>query len=168
MRVDRLKRLISILEAVEREEKLFNLNVWADPEAEPFEFDEQRSDERVVGWAGDRDEICGTSACAGGYAAMDPVFYEQGLRLKGKIGGNYFVFVPDIHTGLPSGIYGVGITYTDETGVEHRDFEAAAVFFDIAVLHAFYLFDPGAYRDEEEKVVVSPRMVIERIEEIIG
>lgn len=62
MNVENLKHMVLILEEVIEADGGFNLDTWADA-----------------------DEHCGTSCCAMGYAALDPKFIAQGLRLEVEI-----------------------------------------------------------------------------------
>lgn len=73
MNLNRLERLISVLESVEAAGKAFDLTRWIAPRDEV---------ERYGTTTGSFDgEACGTACCALGYAALDPQFREEGLRL---------------------------------------------------------------------------------------
>lgn len=85
---------------------------------------------------------CDTSACAAGWACMDPMFYEFGLRMQSV---NRFGFLPE---------------YKGETG-----FEAMALFFDIPFDDSYFLFSDIAYieRGTSEDNNVRPEHVVTHI-----
>lgn len=55
----RLRHLVNVLRNVQQEKHKFNICTWAD-----------------------LNPVCGTTACAIGYAALDPVFQQEGLRME--------------------------------------------------------------------------------------
>lgn len=85
-----------------------------------------------------RVNTCGTTACAGGYAAMDPTFNKQGLSL---------------HPHYDSPRYG-----------GHDGFWALEDFFGLNEEEVNYLFDHGTYSSTDWN---SPAAVQARIMELI-
>jgi hypothetical protein len=99
MSTERLQHLITILEKVPEEK--FDLLSWH----------------------------CGTTACAVGHAALDPVFNAQGFKLS-------------------PGIYSQAAHPTfkpDEDSETHTGWSAVAEFFDLSYGMACYLFDKARY-----------------------
>lgn len=81
------------------------------------------------------EHACGTSACALGHAALDPVFQRAGLRL----------FVCDETEGMPK--------YKGET-----DFDAGAAFFGLSYAQSDWLFNPVGYINTNDPKVVAKRV----------
>ena len=84
-------------------------------------------------WAstGFKEQKCGTTACAGGWATM--AFPNQGLELHGD----------DSYT----------LSYENHSG-----FHALAAFFDVDLLTAHYLFASSEYQEERSKNFVIQRI----------
>lgn len=114
MRIDRLQHLITILQLVPLER--FSLRTWK----------------------------CGTTACAVGWACMDPLFNLQGL----------------IH-------YGSG-PYYEKPDAEPNEFythwAAVEMFFGLDEEQALHLFSPTHYNNVRRPI---PQDVIARIEALI-
>ena len=103
---------------------------------------------------------CDTSACAMGWACMDPVFKSEGLQFN--TASNY-------------GNSGYSVYPWFEGEVTFR---AAAKFFGLSEKQAEYLFDPGSYQDAAYRnrkrinylgyMMVAKEDVIERIHMLVG
>ena len=117
MNVLRLTHLITVLERVERERLGFNMEKWyAD---------------RVP---------CGTVCCAGGWAALDPVFNAEGLRT------HHFISTPNFD--------------------DHAGYEALGMFFGLNRGCCRSLFDPHAYN--LHSCDIRPHHVIANIREMLA
>lgn len=133
--IERFENLVRVLDVVAQNGKLeakFDLDDWF----ALYHDMEQRSDEDVAAWAKmfDNDDPnlvtipdkCGTTACACGFAGMDPWFRQQGFKTS---------------------LYG-DISYITRTqGLEH--FSAVEEFFGIESDDALELFTSTTYRDVE-------------------
>lgn len=94
-------------------------------------------------WEMMREGECGTSACACGFAAIDPWFRSKGFKYNPQDRGT--------------------IIYRDEGGRYHHGFDdASCAFFDITHEQFTYLFMPGSYEGE-----VTAEMVADRIHEVV-
>ena len=166
MNIERLNILIDILENVQRESKEFDLSHWVD----------------ISNNIENNDPICGTTACAMGYAALDPRFSELGLHLVATVPFNesydgvdaqynsdHIIKDNDDMSSLikllienPHGKYDLDqIEFYIEYG-NHQDFNAGEKFFDIdksTSLKLFYAGEYGAFRGVDK--------VIERIQYLI-
>ncbi len=122
MNVTRLLHLITVLERVERERLGFNMGIWH---------------------ASTDQHSCGTTCCAGGWAALDPVFNAEGLALEHYAGG---ISTP---------------AFGDRT-----HYGAIQEFFGLEVESAVFLFNPNTYsllnRD------IRPHHVIANIRELLA
>jgi hypothetical protein len=114
MRTDRITHLITVLERVS--ERRFNIETWRNSKA------------------------CGTVCCAGGWAALDPVFNKQGLSIPGtrpKFDGEHETLL---------------------------DFEALQMFFEISEDETFQLFSAYQYQNKR----ATPADVIARIRKLLA
>ena len=110
-------------------------------------------------------DVCGTSACAAGHAALDPWFQERGLRLVAldprKPNGEADIRIKDsehlIETALSFARRGHGLAFTilfEENKTTAMD--AVADFFEINDAQASFLFG-GALRSTPEGVAKAIR-----------
>lgn len=150
----RLERLIVVLEEVETRKKPFNLRSWIegpDPEDTPR-------------------EACGTTACALGYAALDPVLRDEGLRMVTDVlsddGVRETIDVPDIAT-----FNELIRTAENPLDVEVQPFfqnltgfEAGVRFFGIVGAASEYLFGPWTYDPGRRR----PLDVVARVREVMA
>jgi hypothetical protein len=147
MNIERLNILIDILENVQREHKEFDISHWAD----------------ISNNIENNDPICGTTACAMGYAALDPRFSELGLHLVATVPFNenydgadtqhnvdFIIKDNDDMNNLikllienPHGKYDL-VDFYIEYG-NHQDFNAGEKFFDISQPTSMRLFYGGHY-----------------------
>lgn len=118
MNVDRLTRLAALLDRVQAEGRGFDMAWW-----------KHRGD-------------CGTVACAVGWAASDPEFQAEGLRLVG-----------DEDDSIPQ--------FCGWTG-----FEAAALFFECGMHNAEGVFSPGGYEKPYEEI--TPADVAARVRKLLA
>ena len=118
---ERFRNLIRVLENVIENELLFDLGTWSDAATPEIALE------------------CGTSACAIGYAAIDPYFRGIGLHLE---------LEPDKQWLVP--VYN-----------EKSLFAAAAELFGINIHDANLLFSPDHYMPSNSQ---NPRAVLERVE----
>lgn len=116
MNIARMKHLASILAPVPVEQ--FNLNGWK----------------------------CGTTACAMGHAAQDPVFNEQGFFLKAGRFAGQVVLEP---------AYSNGVHVLEA-------FDGICAFFEISRQEAHRLFTEDAYPEK-----ATPQDVVARIQRMI-
>jgi hypothetical protein len=135
MNVGRLMHLETVLWRVLDERKSFDLALWA-----------------VI----DQHDCC-TVACAGGYAAIDPVFQAQGLYLGYK-GGIPLRKATRCFLGQPK------IYFRASNGKLYSEFEAAARFFEITMKQTEWLFARFSY---PAPVPPGPEDVIARLNELV-
>lgn len=139
MHIERLMRMIEILKNVKEQKRAFDMDQWF----------------------GDRDQGCGTAACAFGYGALDPAFQAEGLRLiftdtdKRK---HEILNVEDYYA-LRNKAGTVEPAFAGRTG-----FGAACVFFDIPMSTADYLFNAANYNG----LTIAPKRVIKRLGKVLG
>lgn len=137
--VEALKQMIRVLREVQDDEELrdrFDLESWFSGEA--VEDGTDWKDGRLV-------PACGTTACACGFAGLDPWFNAQGFELratKDKV----------LHTTIAH-----TIAYKDKT-----HWEAVRAFFGVRQYDAEMLFGEESYRDGAR-----PIDVIQRIESFL-
>lgn len=127
-----LLRVADILDTVKPER--FNLSQWVEDRAEP-----QGLFIRALRKIGLIDPVCGTSACAIGYAASNKWFRGRGFRLMSTDGRGFYPF------------------YKGYTG-----FSAVAIFFNIDHDSAWHLFHPESYQSS------TPKDVADRIRRFVS
>lgn len=167
MNRERLDHLITVLEGVKAANKAFNLSAW---------MGQAQDDKRTVG---DIAETCGTACCAMGYAALDPLFREQGLHIDAKI-RSYKPGTPFMSDSEPVTLDSIAAFNTmlkkvnDESYIiadvkfdQYYGFVAAAEFFSITENAADYLFQPDEYEGGDYRPI-TPDEVIERVHEVIA
>lgn len=148
MNEHRLRLTIDVLHDVAQANKRFNMARWLG----------KRADER--------QDACGTAACAFGHAALDPRLQAEGLSLIGELNDTLDVVpirtIADFSAWLtcPNATGYADPCFDGETG-----FDAATAFYDITYDAADYLFDPTSY--PRDAVGVTPEDVITRIERVI-
>lgn len=168
MNRERLMHLIGVLEEVERANKPFNLTHWVTGEIDPATTHNapRTSDE----------EPCGTAACACGYAALDPQFQREGLRLEATFSaafgershhllehaGEIASWSARLAAAPPGAVLWFDLAFDGRSG-----FEAASRFFGVTQNASWYLFDPDYYEDAEDRPI-EPSEVIARIQEVIA
>jgi hypothetical protein len=151
MKQERLELLIEVLENIKPTPQLgFDMCAW------------------LGVWAG-KVHACKTTACALGYAALDPRFQAMGLKLvdNRSVGhprqdSSVFRTVEEYNAALkehgPTLI--TMVVFEDQNG-----FEAGALLFDISDPAACYLFDPDYYEGNGHDI--TPEQVIERVRVVI-
>lgn len=170
MRLDRLNRLITLMEGVQAANLAFDLTRWLTPGSE------------MSSTTSGTKEACGTAACAFGYAALDPGFQAEGLGFEatwrepgGIVQRRSLTSVQEFNAiikepGAVKGWLNFTPVFAEEGHVEGarlaEGFAAALKFFGITHHAAEYLFDPECYRDYETQPIL-PEQVIERIHEVI-
>lgn len=145
MMQDRLRRLINVLENVQASDNLLS----------HFDMDH---------WFGENAHGCGTSACALGYAAIDPRLQAMGLKLLAQTTDGRRLFVDsvadfDAFAKPEDFVVEAFPVFNGDVGMD-----AGALFFGITGDAARYLFDPTAYNVAR----ITPGHVIERIGEVIA
>lgn len=140
MNRERLEMLIALLRDVEKRQ---------------LPFDMER-------WLGKSEPLCGTAACALGYAALDPSFRALGLRLEyADIGTTGVVTSIEQFNVLAQNItLTIYPVYAGSSG-----FEAGMAFFDVNDDASSHMFDPAYYVGNEQ---ITPSDVIEHVEEVIA
>jgi hypothetical protein len=153
MNVERLTHLLEIMEGVRDRQLSFNIGAWlTHPPASQSPKEP-------------KDQWCGTTACALGYAALDPIFSEAGLKIKfdGRIIDTLEEFNTIVHDGTKNrrgiGVWDVSISYNGEIA-----YEAGAAFFGISDQASEWLFDNMNYDRSEYN---NPSAVIARIKKVI-
>ena len=149
MNLERLQHQIDILRSVAAAEKQFDMSQWLDVSSHG----------------------CGSSACAFGYACLDPAFQAQGLRLEFEhrypnedIGeARRFTVASVADFNLVRNRLG----RFDPVFGDYNSFDAAAVFYGITVSAATFLFDPDTYTGPSRYGAITPEDVIERINVVI-
>lgn len=141
MHRDRLELLIDVLENVAHQERLFEAV-----------FD-------MKAWLS-RESPCCTTACALGYAALDPRFQELGLKLVSSIDDTVFTTVAAYNAAIKArgASFMVNPMFGDEDG-----YQAGTALFDITDSASGFLFDPDTYRGSPIKV----EHVIDRIHAVM-
>jgi hypothetical protein len=151
----RLDRLKFIMRQVAIDNLPFDMEGWV-----TVKFNYEPQDLKNV------PSICGTACCAAGYAALDPIFQDEGLFLRviDEADEIHHIFsFDDIKTlSLRETIdpdY-IEVAYDGYTGLA-----ATQAFFEISCNSAIYLFSPHNYPKKED---ITPEMVIARIDEVIA
>ena len=151
MHVDRFKHLITVLENVKTKHLPFDLSDWAGdaPDVDAGEIPVEH--------------VCGTSACACGYAGLDAEFQKQGffLMIGSKLPGSVDEFnvmmksMGDSFYDAASPFYGVATPhFKGEEGDEYDGWDAVTTFFGVNTATAERLFG-GGYNDETPDVVIN-------------
>ena len=125
MTIERLDNVVRVLQQVIRKKRRFDIYKWTSAPT----LQELHS--------------CGTSACAIGYAAMDPWFNRRGLKFKRGSG--------------------LGGSWIGEATLSYKDFgefHSVLQFFGLSFKDAEQLFTEDGYGDKE----VTPQMVIDNIQ----
>ncbi len=153
MNRDRLRHLVTVLERVRDQRLAFNLANWVGSRT-PAE--------------GSKENSCGTVCCAFGWAAFDPEFNEQGLRIQTSWDEEERacpILTGDEHRQrvrndlLPPS---VGVPkFEDETGMG-----AAQKFFGLTAPQARHLFIPSEYLPLRTDQITT-NTVIGRIEALL-
>lgn len=133
-RLRRMKRLAKILQEHHDNGKLFNMAEW---------LHDYRKGDGLGRPHGKEANWCGTSACALGLAALDPVFNKQGLRRV----DDSITFSPRKKAYAPYGI------------------DAGATFFGIYRNVAEFLFLPNQYSMPAE--AITTQHVLHRVQHLI-
>lgn len=154
MNVEALQQMIRVLEQVENDPKLstsFNLDNWTENAASPkwtnalSNIAEGNADASLQVVAD-----CGTSACACGFAALDPWFRQRGLRFE--LDGHD----SEIHL------------YDKDGEFLFHGWWAIKSFFAISMRTAEHLFSSRQYEaGAQDPALILPRMVIERIQALL-
>lgn len=171
MWVARLEHLKNVLKDVERRDANFHMGAWFEPD--PFLFKEGVSIKHV----------CGTSACALGFAALDPVFQACGLRPRvhvwkdvHKANGSIKLVDRRVEGGmlaLNRTVYKLNsMSRNDGPPImqvsygKDRNLTAAMKFFEITGGQADYLFMPTFYPGMDSGEI-APKDVIEHIDRVL-
>lgn len=160
----RLQHLKTILQNVQDQKKNFFMGAWAAPIRDGIVdiFADLSSSSPVI------HEPCGTAACALGYAAMDPQFFEEGLRLKYREADE----ILKIYNPRTDGTIYPWMAYPYFYHTGDSGYEAAIEFFGISHNQAHYLFDPEEYVpvdwDDDDGPVITAVDVIARVDEVIA
>lgn len=165
MNIDRLNRLIEVLNEVQERRKAFDMSAW---------MSGLKSPTTTYGEV----EPCGTTACALGYAALDPVLQSQGLSLVArchtadengylssydKCENRVINTANDFNEALNRYAWVVADpVYNGSSG-----FVTGARFFDISINASYFLFDPDEYNNGSDRVI-EPIEVIRRIEYVLA
>lgn len=153
MNIEAMNQLIRVLTNVQNTPELaiaFNLDDWMSTYTKE---DYNELTEKYGGdFADDSKRImiphkCGATACAVGYAGLDPWFRARGLSTS--IDGDVKYVLPGENE--------------DDDGA-YDGFDAAAEFFGISADNAFYLFSDVSYADRS---ATGPDQVITRIKQMI-
>lgn len=155
MNIERMQQLVRVLERVSNNEQLknsFNLGSWLG-----VNYDTERA--RTVNYYALSKQVeeaddptmlvpeCGTTACACGFAGLDPWFRSQGFKLE-------------IDGGGPSIVY--TLIGDNEELEDMYSWLAIRKFFDISAHLAYRLFEE---QRNENEVYVTVDHVIARVKE---
>lgn len=150
MNRDRLQHLITVLENVEHQTSAgFYMGSWA---------------------TRNLDHVCGTACCAFGYAALDPKFQADGLKMTAEVWNgdegdcvNHDVTSVEDMLSIPANDCwpDFDVCFGFEQG-----FRAAEQFFDISYPQACNLFDPDSYHDFTADI--TPTHVIAKIRKLLA
>lgn len=157
MNVEALRRLAELLENVQRhqdlsQKRVFDLSCWLNDDSYlTTQVDETEAVLKAPPEA--RVETlfssCGTTACAAGFAGLDPWFISQGFSI-------------DKHT-QP--------LYVDPEGNKFHGWDAIYEFFELDYGQAQHLFSEYTYRDADwddpMPEPVEPHEVVDRIRTLI-
>jgi hypothetical protein len=147
MNRERLEHLIDVLLEVDRKERGFSLETWAGNINSVMDCSLVHAEPNT----------CGTACCALGYAALDPQFRREGLKLFVRAQGRGWhvgQLLDRTHSTMPKT---VDISFVDFHGYQH--FYAAAVFFGIEEETAKWLFHPSRYDHNRVKPIDVRRRV---------
>lgn len=147
MNIERLQKMVEMLRRIDEDRTLasmFDLGSWLETDSFSAElFITNAIPEQKMKFF--REEYtgadCGTTACAMGFACLDPWFIKEGLMY------------------LPYS----GVVYT-HNGKTYDGFEAAAMFFDIDESEAYYFFSKTRYGTYDK---TAAWQVADRIEKFI-
>lgn len=134
----RLLHLIDVLETVERGNLPFEMEKWAIVKQDKT--------------------VCGTAACAAGYAALDPEFRAEGFTLRNHSNVEFKSFydlvryIPNLELEYPF------ISFDGVSG-----WLALGEFFGLTFPQANYVFGAKSYRRSD----VAPKHVIEHIHHVL-
>lgn len=153
MNTEALNQLVRVLNQVQNTAELlasFSLSDWMDTN----DIKAERAEDILKETPHTMEYItiphkCGATACAVGYAGLDPWFRARGFETS---------------------IYGdLQYTYTLQEGGTQSEYNWAAPmkFFDLAEHEAHYLFFDANYRDQAVDGKVEPLVVANRIKEFI-
>lgn len=125
MNTERLNHLITVLERVKSENRKFDMSSFG---------------RVIVCYDGPESRVCGTAACALGWAAFDPTFIEQGLCMVViRYGEPKDVNTPEemaeVWKNDPN-------TYFYPMFEKNYNFGAGILFFDITYSQCHHMFDP--------------------------
>ena len=145
MHLERMKHMVRVLRTVQSRPELskrFDLRTWFDTYASNGRQHLQAQFES----AEDKVSIphnCGTTACAVGYAGLDPWFREQGFTTDAQ----------------------GGVNYESQGGRIISSWNAVECFFDISEHRAEYFFSANNYPQDEDEYVSHATVtdVIDRI-----
>lgn len=147
MNVPRLKRLKVVMARQDKFDTGFNMSSWASRGVPK------------IGRAGG-PHLCGTTCCALGHAALDPVLSKQGLYLLVRANGGEHE-VSSLQELVALGrIAWAEVHLADQ----HYGLDAAMEFFGLSCDEARYLFMPSHYPDRR----VRPRHVIKHIDDVLA
>lgn len=161
MNTERLTHLITVLQGVIEQGRVLDMATWADT--------------RTTTGPRGGVHVCGSTACAMGYAALDPLFQAAGLSLRVTIMTKHPHKQTLHHPGDADAFNALvlrrGILIRDAKpmlrmpdGEDHFGFTAACEFFDLDDGQADWLFLREAY-DAQYPTAAD---VIERIQSLIG
>jgi len=172
MHVERMQHLLTVMQAVRDDQLPFDLNTWVWPTVES-----------VLDVAG---EVCGTTCCALGWAALDQSFQKQGLSFRllpsdescqWYSSGDQDEIITDtkrlnfLMKEEERWLVTIGFVTADDDGPRRRHgFDAAEKFFEITDYQSCWLFDPDYYDEYEPQSTgesVTPQDVITRIEMLL-
>lgn len=159
MNKERLRYLITIMERLRDDKKLFNMGSWANPNT-------TFSPDRTF-------NMCGTSACALGHAAFDPQCIADGLVMN--LGVQMAEHSEYKHLPLRTNADWVTAVaacsdahdYMFVPMFEGREgFDAGSAYYDIDYDESNYLFDPSSY--PKSSWGTTPDDVIEHINKLLS
>jgi hypothetical protein len=172
----RLELTINVLEDVIAYNKNFNMNDWLFNSV--VNRNSSVSDINLNSF-GEECFVCGTSACAFGYAALDPRLQAFGLYME--LEDEHFGECVKVNTteefndNMRKMIQRIAMDDPNASMAhivarpkfkEFVDFDAASEFYGISNKVADYLFYPYAYENRHEGI--TPQQVIDRIRKVLN
>ena len=164
LNIDRLKRLVVVLQEVADHRREFFIDTWFDHKTPRF---------NILKWFKPKDDYCGTVACAMGYAALDPILSSQGLKLRVIYRGQEYRknvgSIQELNKIVHSRdlvVKSSGVVFDTGDALFHG-FTAAEWFFKITNDTARYIFSSSGYKGIPSHQQIKPEDVIRHLNELI-
>jgi len=147
--IERLQKLYNWLGTVPK--KHFNLDSFSEVDID--NIDEKEAVKLLTDAAVLRKSPCGTTACALGWAALEPSFKAAGLKFATPRNDP----ARNFHDTVYGTVVAASVLATGKKAVTSKtpaNFNAGAEFFGIDLKTSFYLFDPKNYGKDKSTTAV--------------